>query len=80
MVPIEHLSSQQRRQPRSALTGSMGRPFDRQLLGIAPDLDADVAAGFGAATDLGRYIDRDEGLVIPHNFLNEINMTRENRP
>lgn len=20
------------------------------------------------------------GLVIPHNFLNEINMTRENRP
>lgn len=39
----------------------MGRPFDRQLLGIAPDLDADVAAGFGAATDPGRYIDRDEG-------------------
>ena len=39
----------------------MGRPFDRQLLGIAPDLDADVAAGFGVATDLGRYIDRDEG-------------------
>ena len=76
-MPIEHLSSQQRRQPRSALTGSMGRPFDRQLLGIAPDLDADVAAGFGAATDLGRYIDRDEGgLPWPGRLLHVGSNTR----
>ena len=52
-------------------------PFDRQLLGIAPDPDADVAAGFGVATGLGRYIDREEGgLPWPGRLLHVGSNTR----